>query len=61
MKKEQPRDEIIAGVRAIRDELAARHRYDLDLLYEEAKRREGSSDRVIMEAAPKRLASAPTS
>jgi len=56
MKKARQTDEIIAEVRAIRARIAARYDYDLDRLYEEAKRRERATDREILEAAPKRVA-----
>ena len=48
-------DEIIAEVRSIRRDLAARFDYDVDRLYEEAKRREAESDREKVAAAPKRV------
>lgn len=50
-------DEIIAEVRAIREALAAQFDYDLDRLFEEAKRREHSSDRKRIAPTPKRLTS----
>jgi hypothetical protein len=53
-------DEIIAEVRSIREALAARYDYDLTQLFEEAKQREKSSDRVHMKASPKRLTSTPS-
>lgn len=59
MKRGQQTDEIIAEVRAIREGLAAKHDYDLDRLYQEAKRREEASDREILKPAPKRIAPAP--
>lgn len=55
MSERKEQDEIIAEVRAIRDALAAKQGYDLDRLYEEARRRERASDREIIEPAPKRL------
>ena len=48
-------DEIIAEVRSIREALAAQYDYDLDLLFEAAKRKEGSTDRKRIKASPKRL------
>ena len=48
-------DKIIKEVRSIREALAARFDYDLDLLFEEAKRREQRSDRVFLAPSPKRL------
>jgi len=50
-----PQDEIIAEVRSIRHALAARFNYDLDRLYEDAKRREQESGREKVAAAPKRI------
>ncbi len=50
-----PQDEIIAEVRAIRRDLAARFDYDLDRLYEEVKRREAEAGREKVAAAPKRI------
>jgi hypothetical protein len=55
MSDKSPQDEIIAEVRSIRRDLAARFDYDLDRLYEEAKRREAESDREKVAAAPKRI------
>ena len=60
MSERKEQDEIIAEVRAIRDTLAARHGYDLDRLYEEARRRQGASGRELLEPAPKRLQKVPT-
>ena len=57
MKDEPMQDEIIAEVRAIREALAARFDYDLDRLFEEAKRREQISDRRRLAPSPKRLSS----
>lgn len=55
MSEKNSQDEIIAEVRSIRRDLAARFDYDLDRLYEEAKRREEASDRVRFAPAPKRI------
>ena len=55
MSNTSPQDEIIAEVRAIRGELAARFGHDLDRIYEEAKRQEEASGREKMAAAPKRI------
>lgn len=55
MKNKSPQDEIIAEVRSIREDLAARFGYDVDRLYEEAKRREEASDREKIAVAPKRI------
>ncbi len=48
-------DAVIAEVRAIREELAARHGNDVDRLYQEVKRREQASDRSTLTPAPKRV------
>ena len=53
-------DEIIAEVRAIRDELASEFGYDVDRLFEEMKRREAASDRPKVAPSPKRLSPAAT-
>jgi len=55
MRKHEFQDEIIAEVRKVRDELAARFDYDMDRLYEEIKQRESRSERPPLEAAPKRV------
>jgi hypothetical protein len=55
MSDQSPQDEIIAEVRSLRRDLAARFDYDLDRLFEEAKRREAESDREKVAAAPKRI------
>lgn len=56
MKEPRPTDEIIAEVRAIRERIAARHGFDLERLYREAKRREEAAERELLEPAPKRIA-----
>ena len=48
-------DEIIAEVRAIREEIVAEHGYDLDRLFAALKRKESESDRAKVPPAPKRL------
>lgn len=58
-KHEGPQDEIIAEVRSIRDDLAARFAYDVDRLYEEAKRCEQASGREKLAASPKRIQPVP--
>lgn len=55
MSKKTPQDEIIAEVRAVREKLAARFEYDVDRLYEEAKRLERASEREKLPPAPKRV------
>ena len=55
-RKDEPmQDEIIAEVRAIREALAAQYDYDLERLFEAAKRRESASERERMAPSPKRL------
>lgn len=61
MTSKTPRDEIIAEVRSVRDGLAAKFAYDLDRLYQEAKRRERVSERPKLEPAPRRIEPAATS
>ena len=58
MNDEPMQDEIIREVRAIREALAARFGYDLDRLFEEAKRREQTADRERLAPSPKRLSPA---
>lgn len=55
MTETPERDTVIVEVRAIREELAARHGNDVDRLYQEAKRREKASDRPTLAPAPKRV------
>lgn len=50
--------EIIAEVRAIRDAFAAEFDYDIDRLFEEAKRRERMSARPKLAPAPRLLSTA---
>jgi len=52
-------DEIIEQVRAVREELAARHDYDVRALYEEAKQRERQGERQVVKLLPRLLAKAP--
>ena len=49
------RDEILVEVRTVREELAARFDYDVDRLFDEAKRLERTSSRPRLAASPKRL------
>lgn len=55
MRERDFQDEIIAEVRKVREELAARFDYDMDRLYKEIKRRESRAERPMLEAAPKRV------
>lgn len=48
-------DEIIREVRAVREELAARHNYDVRALYEEAKRGEREGGRKVVRLEPRHL------
>ena len=52
---DEPHDEIIEEIHAIRDGLSARFGHDVDHLYEEVKRLEEASDREKLAASPKRL------
>ena len=61
MNGEPMQDEIITEVRVIRDALAAEFGYNVDQLFEEAKRRERASDRKRIAVSPKRLSSAESS
>ena len=58
LDSEPARDEIIEEVRAIRDALAAELEYDLDRLFEAAKRWEAASGRPKVAPSPKRLSPA---
>jgi hypothetical protein len=57
--EEANRDEIIEEVRAIRDELASRHGYDIRALYEQAKWQESESRQLKVRLEPKRIAMGP--
>lgn len=48
-------DEIIREVRAVRENLAARHNYDIRALLKEAQRRERDSDHKLIHLEPKQL------
>ena len=50
-------DEIIFEVRSIREALAAKFDFNLDLLFKEAKRRAKSKNCKEWKASPKRLSS----
>jgi hypothetical protein len=47
------RDEVIREVRAVREELAARHDYDVRALYEAAKERQQESKRKVVSLKPR--------
>lgn len=51
-------DDIIEEVRTIREQLAAKHNYDVRALFLDAKRRQQESDRRVVELAPRFLDSA---
>ena len=55
---ESGRDEIIDEVRALRDALAAEYDYDLERLFEAAKRWEAASGRPQVAPSPKKLSTA---
>ncbi|MDN5869555.1 MAG: hypothetical protein L0H73_02350 [Nitrococcus sp.] len=48
-------DEIIRELRAIREDLAIRHNYDMRALFDEAKRRERDGDRKVVHLEPKQI------
>ncbi len=49
-------DPIVAEVRRIRHEHAARFKYDLDLIAKDIKAQEQASDRLYINLPPRRLA-----
>ena len=51
---EAGQDKIIREVRAVREELAARHDYDVRALYEAAKKRQRESKREVISLKPRR-------
>lgn len=51
-------DDIIEEVRTIREQLTARHNYDVRALFLEARRRQQESGRRVVELAPRSLDSA---
>ena len=53
-------DDIIEEVRTIREQLAARHNYNIRALFLEAKQRQQEGERRVVELAPKFLDSART-
>lgn len=53
-------DDIIEEVRTIREQLAARHNYDVRALFVEAKQRQQESERRVVELAPRLLDSVST-
>ena len=50
------KDEIIDEVRRIRDDYVAKHHYNLDDIFEDLKKREATSTRLIEDLAAKRKA-----
>lgn len=48
-------DDIIKEVRTLREQLAARHSYNVRALYEEAKKRQQGNERKIVKLAPRLL------
>lgn len=48
-------DEIIKEVRSIREQLAAKHNYNVRALFEEAKKKQQKSERKVVTLTPKRL------
>ena len=53
-------DDIIKEVRTIREQLAAKHNYDVRALFLDAKRRQQESRRRVVELTPRNLASTST-
>lgn len=53
-------DDIIEDVRTIREQLAARHDFDVRALFGEAKQRQQESERRVVELAPRLLDSVST-
>ena len=51
-------DDIIKEVRTLREQLAARHSYNVRVLYEEAKKRQQRSERKVVKLAPRLLETA---
>jgi hypothetical protein len=48
-------DEIMQELRALREEYAAEHEYDLGSIFEDAKKHEGEGGRRVLKAKPKRI------
>ena len=51
-------DDIIKEVRTLREQLAARHSYNVRALYEDAKKRQQRSERKVVKLVPKLLETA---
>ncbi len=49
-------DPVVAEIRRIREELAARFNYDLDAILEDARRRYLAGDRKVIRLPPRRPA-----
>ena len=48
------KDEIVEEVRKVRDEYAARFKYDLDAIYEDIKKQEMQTERKVVSLSPKK-------
>lgn len=53
-------DPIVAEVRKIKDQLAARHRYDAEAMLREAMRRQGRQGRKVVTLSKRPLSGTPT-
>ena len=51
-------DDIIKEVRTLREQLAARHNYDVRVLYGEAKKRQQRSERKVVKLTPRLMENA---
>lgn len=51
-------DDIIKEVRALREQLAVRHSYNVRVLFEEAKKRQQRSERRVVKLVPRLLETA---
>ncbi|MCP3957037.1 MAG: hypothetical protein GY719_04210 [bacterium] len=54
------RDPVVEEVRAIRDAYAKRFDYDLDAIASDLRKKEASSDRELVDPAPKKAEGLPT-
>ena len=50
-------DPIVAEIRNLREQRAARFGFDIELIVQDARRRDASGDRQIVRRAPRRLVS----
>jgi hypothetical protein len=47
-------DPVVAEIRRIREEIAARFNYDLDAILEDARRRDAADNRKVIRLPPRR-------